>query len=80
MELNNARPFSAPLIKAIPDKKFVNGKLYGHGDIAIIFSNMDTNEQNEWNPIINDLISDRFIGLTYDYPDLWMTNQKFLKR
>lgn len=79
MELINTRPFSAPLIKAIPDKKFVNGKLYGHGDIAIIFSNMDTNEQNEWNPIINDLISDRFIGLTYDYPDFMDDQSEILE-
>jgi hypothetical protein len=69
MESINAKPFSVPIVKATPDKKAVNGKLYGHGDIAIIFSNMDTNEQNEWNPIINDLISDRFIGLTYNYPE-----------
>jgi esterase/lipase len=35
--------------------------------MAIIFSNMDTNDQSEWDPIVNDLISDRYMILTYDY-------------
>jgi hypothetical protein len=63
------KPFSLSLKKANTKDKSVNGKLYGLGDIAIIFSNMDTNEQNEWNPIISDLIADRYMGLTYDYPE-----------
>lgn len=63
------KPFSLSLTKANAKDKSVNGKIYGAGDIAIIFSNMDTNEQNEWNPIINDIISDRCLGLTYDYPE-----------
>lgn len=69
MKLINAKAFSIPPIKQNKDKKFVNGKLYGYGEIAIIFSNMDTNDQNEWNPILNDLILERFIGLTYNYPE-----------
>ncbi|MEW5745783.1 MAG: alpha/beta hydrolase [Nitrospirota bacterium] len=63
------KSFSFSLTKANIKDKSVNGKLYGSDDIAIIFSNMDTNEQNEWNPIISDLISDRYMGLTYDYPE-----------
>lgn len=59
------KPFKLSLTK----DRSVNGKRYGSGDIAIIFSNMDTNEQNEWNPIIIQLISDRYMGLTYDYPE-----------
>lgn len=62
------KPFSLSLTKTSPEDKSVNGKIYGSGDIAIIFSNMDTNEQNEWHPIISGLISDRYMGLTYDYP------------
>lgn len=57
--------FSLSLTKG----RSVNGKLYGVGNVAIIFSNMDTNDQNEWKPIISELISDRCTGLTYDYPE-----------
>jgi pimeloyl-ACP methyl ester carboxylesterase len=35
--------------------------------MAIVFSNMDTNDQAEWDPIVNALISDRYMILTYDY-------------
>ncbi|MCP4745821.1 MAG: hypothetical protein GY874_06715 [Desulfobacteraceae bacterium] len=40
-------------------KKFTKAALYGSGDMAIIFSNLDTIDQNEWNTIINKLISNR---------------------
>ena len=63
--MNIEKPFKLSLTK----ERSVNGKRYGSGDIAIIFSNMDTNEQSEWNPIINCLISDRYMGFTYDYPE-----------
>jgi len=67
MKQINGKPFSIPITDT--DKKSVNGYYYGSGDIAIIFSNMDTNEQNEWNPLINDLISDRYLGFTYAYTE-----------
>ena len=63
--MNIEKTFSLSLTK----DRSVNGKLYGAGDVAIIFSNMDTNDKNEWNPIISELISDRYMGLTYDYPE-----------
>jgi len=63
------KPFSIPVTKTNTDKKTVNGYYYGSGDISIIFSNMDTNDQNEWNPVINDLISDRYLGFTYAYTE-----------
>ncbi len=63
------KPFSIPITKTNTDEKSINGYYYGSGDIAIIFSNMDTNDQNEWNPIINDLISDRYLGFTYAYTE-----------
>lgn len=63
--MNTEKPFKLSLTK----DRSVNGKRYGSGDIAIIFSNMDTNEQSEWNPIINRLISDKYMGFTYDYPE-----------
>jgi hypothetical protein len=69
MKLINKKPFSIPITKANTDKKSVNGYFYGSGDIAIIFSNMDTNDQKEWNPIINDLISGRYLRFTYSYTE-----------
>lgn len=63
--MNIEKPFNLSLT----NDRSVNGKLHGFGDIAIIFSNMDTNEQDEWNPIISDIISDRYMGITYDYPE-----------
>lgn len=63
------KPFCLPLKRANITNKFVNGKIFGSGDIAIIFSNMDTNNQSEWLPVISDLISDRYMGLTYNYPE-----------
>lgn len=69
MKSINTQSVSVPITKASPEKKSTNGKLYGSGDMAIIFSNMDTNDQNEWNPIIKDLISDRYMLFTYDYTE-----------
>lgn len=54
---------------SIGKDRTIDGNLYGSGDIAIIFSNMDTNERNEWNPIINELIANKYMGITYDYPE-----------
>jgi len=46
-----------------------NGKLYGAGHTAIVFSNMDTNDQSEWEPAVNALLSDGYQILAYDYPE-----------
>lgn len=56
-----------PIKKASRGKETTEGRLHGSGDVAIIFSNMDTNNQEEWSPVINDLISEKYIFLTYDY-------------
>ncbi len=61
------------------EDKSIQGKVYGFGEIAIIFSNMDTNEQNEWKPLIGKLISDRYMGLTYDYPEFMDDQSKILE-
>ena len=63
----NTQSVSIPIAQSSPDSRSINGKLYGSGHMAIIFSNMDTNDQSEWDAIINDLISDRYMILTYDY-------------
>ena len=60
---------SVPIAKAYPEKKVIDGRIFGAGDRVIIFSNMDTNDQNEWNPIIDGLISDKATIFTYDYPE-----------
>lgn len=44
------------------------GRLYGTGPTALVFSNMDTNDQGEWAPAV-DAFSDRHMVLTYDYPE-----------
>jgi hypothetical protein len=69
MKLISTQSVSVPITQESPDKRFANGKLHGYGDIAIIFSNMDTNDQNEWSPVLNDLISDGYMALTYEYPE-----------
>jgi len=69
VKMTNVKLFRIDLKTTGPEEKFVHGKVYGTGDIAIIFSNMDTNEQDEWNPVVNDLISDRYMGITYNYPE-----------
>jgi hypothetical protein len=63
------KSFSIPTTKANTVKKTINGFYYGSGDVAVIFSNMDTNDQTEWDPIINNLISDRYFGVTYTYTE-----------
>lgn len=63
------KPFTLPVTKANTGNVPVTGHLYGSGDIAIIFSNMDTNDQKEWTPIIPDLILDKYSGVTYAYPE-----------
>jgi hypothetical protein len=67
MKLINTQSVSIPITQSSPDSRSTNAKLYGSGHMAIIFSNMDTNDQSEWDAIINDLISDRYMILTYDY-------------
>ena len=67
MKSINTQSVSIPITQLFPDCRSTNGNLYGSGHMAIILSNMDTNDQSEWDAIINDLISDRYMILTYDY-------------
>ncbi|MCP4749247.1 MAG: GNAT family N-acetyltransferase [Desulfobacteraceae bacterium] len=70
MKLEKQKPIKFPISHlSTGDKKIVKARLYGSGNMAIIFSNMDTNDQNEWAPIINQLICYRYMILTYDYPE-----------
>lgn len=45
------------------------GNLYGDGNRAVILSNMNTNDQGEWRPLLGPLLRHGFQVLTYDYPD-----------
>lgn len=67
MKTINTQSVSIPITQSSSDSRSTLGNLYGSGYMAIIFSNMDTNDQREWDAIINDLISDRYMILTYDY-------------
>ncbi|MCP3927122.1 MAG: alpha/beta hydrolase [Desulfobacterales bacterium] len=49
--------------------KTIDGKIYGSGNNAIIFSNMDTNVQEEWDPIVEVLEPEGYMILTYNYFD-----------
>ena len=44
-----------------------NGSLYGSGETAIILSNMDTNDQTEWDAVVEALVADDRMIVTYDY-------------
>ncbi|MDR2548652.1 MAG: hypothetical protein LBD10_00350 [Desulfobulbus sp.] len=44
------------------------GRLYAAGEKVVIFSNMDTNDQDEWGPIVEALSSRGYMALTYAYP------------
>ena len=44
-----------------------DGRIYGSGEIAVIFSNMDSNNQNEWSSIIELMNSTGCMFITYNY-------------
>ena len=67
MKLINKKSVRIPISQSFQDSRFTNGNLYGSGHLAIILSNMDTNDQSEWDSIIGDLISAGYMVLTYDY-------------
>ncbi len=54
MKRINGKPFSIPITKANTYKKSIDGYCYGSGDIAIIFSNMDTNEKSGTNIFLSN--------------------------
>lgn len=68
MKSTKIQKVEAPIKQVFLGKKSINGTLYGSGELGVVFSNMDTNDQNEWNPIVTDLISDKHTAFTYDYP------------
>ena len=61
-----AQYISIPLTESYPGR-VTDARLYGSGENAIIFSNMDTNNQREWEPVIEHIISYGCMILTYNY-------------
>lgn len=45
------------------------GNIYGSGQRAVILSNMNTNNQDEWQPLLQPLFDRGHLILTYDYLD-----------
>ncbi len=45
----------------------IDGRIYGSGERAVIFSNMDSNNQNEWSSIIELINSTGCMFITYNY-------------
>lgn len=43
------------------------GSLYGSSETAVILSNMNTNNQIEWQPLLEPLLNGGYMVLTYDY-------------
>lgn len=66
MSSNNKQIVSIPLTGANTGRT-TEGTLNGKGEKAVIFSNMDTNKQSEWDPIIEQLVSKNYMLLTYNY-------------
>ena len=60
------QPVSIPLTQSNPDRT-TKGFLYGSSPLAIVLSNMDTNVQSEWDPLVHSLMSDQCMILTYEY-------------
>lgn len=67
MKSLETKKVSIPITQSSTNNRFIKCILYGSGHSAIIFSNMDTNDQSEWEPILKDIITDGHMILTYDY-------------
>ncbi|MCP4578208.1 MAG: alpha/beta hydrolase [Deltaproteobacteria bacterium] len=62
----NAQFVSIPLTRSNTGRT-TDGRLYGASDQAVIFSNMDTNNRSEWEPVVEHMSSEGYMLLTYDY-------------
>ncbi|MBM9616969.1 alpha/beta hydrolase [Desulfobulbus rhabdoformis] len=67
MKSINTQSISIPITQSSSNSRYTIGKLYGSGHMAVILSNMDTNDQHEWDVIIDDILSEGYMILTYDY-------------
>ncbi len=68
LSAQNVQNISIPLSGMYAGRKSP-GCLHGSGRNWLILSNMNTNRQNEWEPLVNTLTSRGYAVLTYDYID-----------
>ena len=54
-------------LSGIYDGRSTAGRMYGSGRKAVILSNMNTNDQNEWEPLIVPSAHKDYFILTYNY-------------
>ncbi len=66
--IQNIQHINIPLSGMYAGRKS-RGCLHGSGRNWVILSNMNTNNQNEWEPLINPLTSRDYAVLTYEYAD-----------
>ncbi|WP_028583985.1 alpha/beta hydrolase [Desulfogranum mediterraneum] len=66
MQAPQTRSVQIPLLKSYPGRT-TRGTLHGAGEQAVIFSNMDTDQQMEWEPIIAALRPKGYQLLSYNY-------------
>lgn len=50
-------------------RPLTDGILYGSGNKSVILSNMNTNNQDEWRPLLGPLFDHGYSVLTYEYPE-----------
>ncbi|EAT17188.1 alpha/beta hydrolase [Desulfuromonas acetoxidans] len=58
---------SIPVKPSTSGNSTTNGCLYGSGKTAVILSNMDTNDQAEWDAVVEELVANDRMVVTYDY-------------
>ena len=68
MSTTQMRKVTIPLTGSYAGRT-TEGRLYGGGPRAVILSNMNTNNQDEWQPLLKPLTAKGLMILTYDYPD-----------
>lgn len=72
-------PITIPISQSTSDTPSVPGTLYGSGTTAVILSNMDTNDQREWAPVVEALSSGPHMVVTYDYPGFSLEQSPILE-
>ncbi|SCX80913.1 alpha/beta fold hydrolase [Desulfoluna spongiiphila] len=73
------KPITIPITRTSSDIPSIPGTLYGTGKSAVIFSNMDTNDQQEWNPVVKALVPGPCMVVTYDYPGFSIDQSEILE-
>ncbi|VFQ42807.1 alpha/beta fold hydrolase [Desulfoluna butyratoxydans] len=72
-------PMTISISQSTSNTSSVSGSLYGSGTTAVILSNMDTNDQREWEPVVEALASGPHMVVTYDYPGFSLDQSHILE-